>query len=202
MKILFLSLLDFETIEEHNIYTDLLREFRKEKHELYIVSPVERRKNRDTYIIQEDNCKILKLCIGNVQKTNYLEKGFSLLRLQGQFIKGITTYFSDVKIDLILYATPPITFSRVVAYIKKRDQAISYLLLKDIWPQGIVDLGVISKKGLIYRYFRKKEEDMYKVSDYIGCMSLANVRYILEENSFLKADKVEVCPNSIEPVLL
>ena len=103
---------------------------------------------------------------------------------------------------MILYATPPITFSRVVAYIKKRDQAISYLLLKDIWPQGIVDLGVISKKGLIYRYFRKKEEDMYKVSDYIGCMSLANVRYILEENSFLKADKVEVCPNSIEPVLL
>ena len=202
MKILFLSLLDFETIEEHNIYTDLLREFRKEKHELYIVSPVERRKNRDTYIIQEDNCKILKLCIGNVQKTNYLEKGFSLLRLQGQFIKGITTYFSDVKIDLILYATPPITFSKVVAYIKKRDQAISYLLLKDIWPQGIVDLGVISKKGLIYRYFRKKEKDMYKVSDYIGCMSLANVRYILEENSFLKADKVEVCPNSIEPVLL
>lgn len=202
MKILFLSLLDFETIEEHNIYTDLLREFRKEKHELYIVSPVERRKNRDTYIIQEDNCKILKLCIGNVQKTNYLEKGFSLLRLQGQFIKGITTYFSDVKIDLILYATPPITFSKVVAYIKKRDQAISYLLLKDIWPQGIVDLGVISKKGLIYRYFRKKEKDMYKVSDYIGCMSFANVRYILEENSFLKADKVEVCPNSIEPVLL
>ena len=57
MKILFLSLLDFETIEEHNIYTDLLREFRKEKHELYIVSPVERRKNRDTYIIQEDTVK-------------------------------------------------------------------------------------------------------------------------------------------------
>ena len=202
MKILFLSLLDFETIEEHNIYTDLLREFRKEKHELYIVSPVERRKKKKTYVIQEDGCKILKLCIGNIQKTNYFEKGFSLLRLQGQFIKGITTYFSDVKIDLILYATPPITFSKVVAYIKKRDQAISYLLLKDIWPQGIVDLGVISKKGLIYRYFRKKEKDMYKVSDYIGCMSLANVRYILEENSFLKADKVEVCPNSIEPVLL
>lgn len=202
MKILFLSLLDFETIEEHNIYTDLLREFRKEKHELYIVSPVERRKKKKTYVIQEDGCKILKLCIGNIQKTNYFEKGFSLLRLQGQFIKGITTYFSDVKIDLILYATPPITFSKVVAYIKKSDQAISYLLLKDIWPQGIVDLGVISKKGLIYRYFRKKEKDMYKVSDYIGCMSLANVRYILEENSFLKADKVEVCPNSIEPVLL
>lgn len=202
MKILFLSLLDFETLEEHNIYTDLLREFRKEKHELYIVSPVERRKKKKTYVIQEDGCKILKLCIGNIQKTNYFEKGFSLLRLQGQFIKGITTYFSDVKIDLILYATPPITFSKVVAYIKKRDQAISYLLLKDIWPQGIVDLGVISKKGLIYRYFRKKEKDMYKVSDYIGCMSLANVRYILEENSFLKADKVEVCPNSIEPVLL
>ena len=84
MNILFLSLLDFESLDERNIYTDLLREFRKNGHILYVVSPIERRKRQKTFLIEEQGCKILKLKIGNVQKTNYIEKGISLLTLQSQ----------------------------------------------------------------------------------------------------------------------
>ena len=36
------------------------------------------------------------------------------------------------------------------------------------------------------------------VSDYIGCMSPANVRYLTKHNPEISADKVEVAPNSIE----
>lgn len=46
MNILFLTLLDFDSIDERNIYTDLLREFYKNGHSVYAVSPVERRKSR------------------------------------------------------------------------------------------------------------------------------------------------------------
>ena len=44
MNVLFLTLLDFNSIDEHNIYTDLLREFVKHGHEVYVISPVENRK--------------------------------------------------------------------------------------------------------------------------------------------------------------
>lgn len=198
MKILFLSLLDFESIEENNIYTDLLREFRRYGHELFVVSPIERRKNRNTYVIKGENCSILKLKIGNVQKTSYIEKGISLLRLQGQFIKGILNFFEEIHFDLVLYATPPITLQKVVKTIKKRDHAITYLLLKDIWPQGIVDLGILKPHGMMYSYFRRKEKDIYKISDFIGCMSENNVRYLLKHEPWLDSDKMEVCPNSID----
>lgn len=200
MNILFLSLLDFQTIDEHNIYTDLLREFKKRGHSLYIVSPVERKKKQKTHLIESDNCKILKLQIGNIQKTNYFEKGISLILLQGQFIKGIKRFFSCVKFDLVLYATPPINLQKVVEYVKRRDKAVTYLLLKDIWPQGIVDLGIISSHNPIYYYFREKERRIYSISDYIGCMSENNVKYLLEHNPELCEDKVEICPNSIEPL--
>lgn len=200
MKILFLSLLDFDSIEEHNIYTDLIRKFRNSGHMLYAVSPVERRKKTEPFIIEEDNCRILKLKIGNIQKTNYLEKGISLLRLQKQYIGGIEHYFQDVKFDLILYATPPVTLYNVVKTMKKKHNAITYLLLKDIWPQGMVDLGVISANSLLYHYFRGKEKKMYSVSDYIGCMSENNVEYLLKHNPELNANSIEVCPNSIEPL--
>ena len=55
-------------------------------------------------------------------------------------------------------------------------------------------------KGLLYRYFRCKEKKLYTVSDYIGCMSQANVDYLLRQDSELDPAKVELCPNSVEPL--
>lgn len=203
MNILFLTLLDFESIEEHNIYADLLREFSNDNHNIYVISPTERRKNKDTRLIKNNNVSILKLKIGNTQKTNIIEKGISTIMIESLFIKGIKKYFSNIKFDLIIYSTPPITFYKAIKYLKNRDGAKTYLLLKDIFPQNSLDIGLLNKngvKGLIYKYFRNKEKKLYKVSDYIGCMSKANVDYVLNHNSFIDPKKVEICPNSVEVV--
>lgn len=202
MNILFMTLLDFNNINERNIYTDLLRKFYNEGHAVYIISPVEKKKKVSTNCLKfNDRLCILKLKIGNTQKTNIIEKGISTVMLESKFISGIKKYFHDVRFDFVLYSTPPITLHKAVAYVKKRDNAITYLMLKDIFPQNAVDLGMLSKngiKGILYRYFRKKEKKFYRDSDYIGCMSLANVRYVLKHNPDIKADKVEICPNCIE----
>ncbi len=203
MNVLFLTLLDFSTIEENGIYTDLMREFVKDGHDLYIISPTEKRKNEPTRLIDNGKVKILKLQIGNTQKTNLIEKGISTLTLESKFKSGIKKYFDDVKFDLVLYSTPPITLQKAVEFVKYRDQAKTYLLLKDIFPQNAVDLGLLKTsgiKGLIYKYFRSKEERLYKISDYIGCMSKANVEFLLKHNSSISNENVEVCPNSIEPI--
>jgi len=201
MNVLFLSLLDFNSLEESNIYTDLLRQFRKNGHNIYAVSPTERRKKQKTRVINEQNAKILKLRTGNIQKTNVIEKGVSTLLIEPQIVASIKKYFKGVNFDLVLYSTPPITFCNAIKFIKKRDNAKSYLLLKDIFPQNAVDIGLLSKtgiKGLIYKYFREKEKKLYRISDRIGCMSQANVDYVLEHNKEVCKDKVEVCPNCIE----
>lgn len=201
MNVLFLTLIDFDSIDERGIYQDLLRKFYKEGHSVYIVSPIERRKNGNTELLKTDKATILKLRIGNVQKTNIIEKGISTLLLEPQFIFGIKKYFSNVKFDLILYSTPPITFVNAIKYVKLRDDAKTYLLLKDIFPQNAVDIGMISKTGLtgiLYKYFRKKEKTLYDISDRIGCMSQANVDYIINHNPNINPCIVEICPNSIE----
>ena len=200
MNVLFLSLLSFDTLDEENIYTDLLKEFSNRGDNVYVVSPIERRFKKSTYIIEEKNVKILRLKIGNIQKTNIIEKGISTVILEYQIIKGIKKYFNNIKFDLILYSTPPITFYKAIKYIKNRDKAISYLMLKDIFPQNAVDIGILSQSGIksiIYKYFRKKEKQLYYISDYIGCMSEANVKYIIQHNKELNENKIEICPNSI-----
>lgn len=202
MKLLFLTLLNFDSIEEHNLYTDLLREFYRHGHDIYVVSPVERRYHKPTLYKDIDSRQhILKLRIGNTQKTNIVEKGISTVTLEHTFIRGIKKYMGNVKFDLILYSTPPITLQRAVAYVKKRDQAHTYLLLKDIFPQNALDLGMLREqgvKGMLYRYFRQKEKRLYALSDRIGCMSEANREYVIKHNPEIDPKKVEICPNSIE----
>ncbi len=205
MNILFLTLLDFSTLDDSNIYTDLMREFIKNEHNLYIISPTEKRKKIPTHLIDNKSYKILKLQIGNTQKTNFIEKGVSTLFLESKFKSGIVKYFNEVKFDLVIYSTPPITLQKAVEFVKKRDDAETYLLLKDIFPQNAVDLGMLKKdgiKGILYNYFRQKEKKLYKISDYIGCMSEKNVEFLLAHNPTILSNTVEVCPNSIEPQLV
>ena len=201
MRILFLTLFDYHSFSERNIYCDLLREFIKNGHDVYSISPTEKRYNVPTHL--EENGHLLKLKIGNTQKTNIIEKGISTLLLERLYVKAIKTYFSHIRFDLILYSTPPITLCKAIRYVKRRDGAKTYLLLKDIFPQNAVDLGMLSKEGIkapLYWYFRHKEKRLYSISDRIGCMSQANVNYVLEHNPEIDSEKVEVCPNCIEPI--
>ena len=82
MNVLFLTLLSFESLQERNIYTDLLREFVKNGHEVFVISPSERRENKTTHVVKEDHVSILRLQIGNTQKTNIIEKGISTLLIE------------------------------------------------------------------------------------------------------------------------
>jgi len=198
MNVLFVTLVGINSIEDRGIYQDLLRQFRNKGHDVTIVTPVERRKGIAANYRQKDGVSILQVKTLNVTKTNLIEKGVGTVLLEYQFLSAIKKYLSTKKFDLVLYSTPPITFSRVIQFIKKRDNAKSYLLLKDIFPQNAVDLGMMKRDCILHRFFQRKEKQLYKVSDYIGCMSPANVQYLLQHNPKIYSKNVEVNPNSIE----
>ncbi len=202
MNVVFLTLVRISDIEERGIYQDLMRKFRDEGHQVYIVTAAERRLGQETSLVDSHGVKILNVKTLNVQKTNIVEKGIGTLLIERQFKAAIKKYLGGVKFDLITYSTPPITFTNVVKYLKQQNpQAVSYLQLKDIFPQNAVDIGMMSTtgvKGLLYKFFRRKEKKLYAYSDYIGCMSPANVEFVLKHNPEVDAKRVEVAPNSLE----
>lgn len=198
MNLLFLTLGNFSDISERGIYTDLMREFARNGHAVYIVTPMERRFGLSTELIENGNINILRVKTLNIQKTNLIEKGISTLSIEYLFLRAIRKYIGTVKFDLILYSTPPITFTKVIRLLKQSNKAVTYLLLKDIFPQNAVDIRLLSKKNPLYWMFRQTEKRLYKLSDYIGCMSPANVEYVLRHNSFIPRETVELNPNSIE----
>jgi glycosyltransferase involved in cell wall biosynthesis len=199
MKILFLTLVKINSLDERGLYSDLLREFKNNGHQIFVVNPTERKHKKSTYLVEQDEVKILHVKTFNIQKTNVLEKGLATLAIENQFLKGIKKYFNNHKFDIIIYSTPPITFTKIIQFIKKRDNAFAYLLLKDIFPQNAVDMKMIKSGSLIHSFFLRKEKKIYQISDKIGCMSPANVDYILRHNVYLKKEMIEVNPNSIDP---
>lgn len=204
MNILFMTIGKMDNIEDHTIYCDLLRCFRDAGHKVYTISPYEKVTGLKTKYEEKSGVDMLHVKTGNVTgKAGLIEKGLAQLLIEPIFIKAIKRYYSDIKFDLVMYSTPPITFCNVIGYIKKRDGAKSYLLLKDIFPQNAVDIGMMQKnglKGILYRFFRDKEKKLYKISDYIGCMSKANIEYVIRNNPEINSDKVILCPNCIEPI--
>lgn len=189
-------------ISNRGIYMDLMRKFRDEGHQVFIVSPRERSLGQTSGLSEIDGVHILGVKTLNLQKTNVIEKGVGQVLVDGQFKRAICKYWPKETFDLILYSTPPITFTGTISYLKQHNPtAKSYLLLKDIFPQNAVDIGMMSKsgiKGILYKRFRNKEKELYSKSDFIGCMSPANVEYVLKHNAEIAPNRVEVAPNSIE----
>jgi len=199
LNILFATLVDINSLDERGIYQDLMNALVALGHKVYVVSPAEKRRDKPTSFTQAEYGGVLKVRIGNIQKTGKIEKGISTLLLELQYVNAVKRYLHDIQFDLIIYSTPPITLVKLIKFIKQRDGAVSYLLLKDIFPQNAVDIELLSK-GLLYNFFRKKEIALYALSDYIGCMSQANVDYLIKHNPQLDKKSVHVCPNSITPV--
>lgn len=203
MNILFISISSIPDVNLHSISLDLLREFQRNGHHVCILCALEKSNPKPTYMSEEEGFKILRVQIGGNKKAKIIEKGITTLIEPYKYIAAIKKFYADERFDLVMYPTPPITQVKTVEFIKKRDNAKSYLLLKDIFPQNAVDIGMMKKsgvKGLIYRHFRRVEKKLYRVSDHIGCMSQANVDYVLKHNPEVDNNIVEVCPNSIEVI--
>ena len=162
MNIIFLTMSRINEISSRGIYIDLMRKFRDEGHNVYIVTPHERSFGIPTELEHVDGVNILGVRTLNLRTSNVIEKGLGQVLVERQYKQAIKKYLKGVKFDLILYSTPPITFPKVIKFLKQcNPQAKTYLLLKDIFPQNAVDLGMFSKtgiKGIIYKYFRRKEK--------------------------------------------
>jgi glycosyltransferase involved in cell wall biosynthesis len=192
MNIIFLTLFDYYSTDQRGIYPDLIKTFIDNNHQVYVVSPAQN-KVRKT-IIKDNKLTIYKPYIHPYTKTHLFNKAISLLTFEKRIQNFLSMYHHN-QIDLVIYSTPPIQYTNLIKYIKKKYDAKSYLLLKDIFPQNAVDMKLFNKKSFIYKYFRKKEESLYKLSDFIGCMSAGNVEYILKHNN-IDPNKLHINPNS------
>lgn len=191
--ILVLTILKVDFSSDNGIYNSLYSELAK-KANLIIISLTS---DENRIINYSKNVELHNIKVDSTFEKSKIKKALNLLKLNSKLLNYVKKNLLGKKIDLVLYSTPPITLNKSISYIKNTYKAKTYLLLKDIFPQNAVDLKMFGKNSLIYKYFRIKEKNIYKISDYIGCMSQANLDYIVENNRIEKS-KLEINPNSIQ----
>lgn len=202
MKVLFL-LLDYSKDESHlGLYKELVYEFRDRGQDVYVATVSEKKYGFETQLAKESGVNVLRIKTGNMFGVSFIEKGITNLTLGSIFKKEINKYFNNIKFDLVIHHTPPITFTPVIDYLKGKYNTKSYLILRDIFPQNAKDLGII-KNRLLFNFFKKKEEILYTKSDLIGCMSQGNIEYIEKHNSEVDKGKLHILKNwgKIKPAL-
>lgn len=192
MNILFL-LIDFSKNSDH-LYKELVYKFKDCGHNVYVGTITEKKHGIPTSLQEEDGIKVLRVQTGNLFEVGFIEKGLTTLTLGRTLKKQTERYFKDINFDLIIHHTPPITFNSVVNKIRSKNTAKSYLILRDIFPQNAVDLGILKNK-LLFKYFRGVERELYKNSDFIGCMSQGNVEYVRFHNPNVDNAKLHILRN-------
>ncbi len=194
MRILFLfQIFDFE---KSTIYLDLVRECRDRGHAVSLIAGTSDT-DKPLGVIDVEGIRTVYMQLPNQFGAGSAKKALIQMSIPGRIKSILKDGFDKDTFDLIVYPTPPITLAPVLKYCKKHyKSAITYLMLKDIFPQNAVDLKMFSASSPIYSYYRHLEKKLYEYSDRIGCMSEANIEYLKEHDPEIPRLKLEYFPNT------
>jgi len=137
--------------------------------------------------------KVLRIKSGKIKSQIKLLRGLSELLLFFSLpIQFKKTKYSINTWDAVIWYSPTIFLSGIVGLLKKKSK-YSYLILRDIVPDWMVDIGVI-KKGPSFYLLKWFEIYQYRLADVIGVQSGGNLGYI-RKLYLPNLKKLEVLPN-------
>lgn len=180
MRIAFLpdDYLPDSTLVHAKMIHELALEFQKYGHETVVITPGTIKQPSNLVIDTIDEVEIWRFKSGETRGVGNVKRAIneSLLSFRAWF--AIRNEVKKKPFDLCINYSPTIFFGPLVRLIKGvNPQCKSYLVLRDLFPQWIIDEGIISANSLPAKYFRFFERYNYKSSDRIGLMSEANLEY-------------------------
>lgn len=97
------------------------------------------------------------------------------------------------KWDGVIWYSPSIFLGPIVKALKRWSSCRSYLIIRDIFPEWAVDMGLMGR-GLPYRFFKAVADYQYSVADVIGIQTPGNGNYF--SNWIMRSSgRVEVLQN-------
>lgn len=95
--------------------------------------------------------------------------------------------------DGVVWYSPSIFLGPIAKALKQSSGCRSYLIIRDIFPEWAVDMGLMGK-GLPYRFFKTIANYQYAVADVIGVQTPGNLAYF-NERANQPDHRVEVLQN-------
>ena len=148
-----------------------------------------------------DGIEVWRFRSGHTRGVGMIRRAINEWLLPIRAWKAIKSKVDYEKFDLCINYAPTIFFGPLVKKLRQRGTFI-YLILRDMFPQWIIDKGLIKEKSLAAYFFRYYEKLNYMTSDCIGVQSKANLDIFIAK--FPECKNVKILRNwaSIEPTPL
>lgn len=124
----------------------------------------------------------------------------SLMRILSMIEFMIKVFFYEKKLKVkpdIIYCSCPHPFNGLISlYLSKKYKCKFILEIRDLWPETWVEMGAITRKSLIYKFFAWIEKLLYKKTDKIITLMPGAFMYI--EKLGIPKEKVEWVSNGVD----
>ncbi|PMM56265.1 glycosyltransferase family 4 protein [Vibrio lentus] len=121
-----------------------------------------------------DGIRVWRFLAGETKNVSKIKRAMNESMLSHNAWKAISSKVKPNTFDGIVYYSPSIFFGGLVSKLKHRCSCPAYLVLRDFFPQWVIDAGMIKAGSLIERYFRYFERNSYDQANVIGLMSEKN----------------------------
>ncbi|WP_268676296.1 glycosyltransferase family 4 protein [Vibrio caribbeanicus] len=170
------------TLVHAKMFHELALELKRMGHQVVVITPSH----------GKQNSRLIKETIDGVDVWRFRNPAMrgngNLRRVISECLLSINAYLATknemraVKFDACINYSPTIFFGPLMHWMRRFNGAYIYLILRDMFPQWIVDEGLISRNSPITFFFRAFEKINYSASHCIGLMSGANIKYFREVN--------------------
>lgn len=209
MKILFLTLsLPDLGSDKGGFYADLIKQMAQKGHEVFAICNNDGETQNGFH--EEGKVSVIRVKVPFLKRnTSIIRKGIGALFMNPCYVKAFKKYLKKESFDYIIIPTPPATLVDVVKRIK--GNAKLYLILRDIQPecadrkpsQSVLEREDVydeckktySINPIARHLLYKKSQELYKISDLIGCMSPDNIEFVKTITPYADETKLRLLPN-------
>jgi glycosyltransferase involved in cell wall biosynthesis len=175
---------------------DLSCQIARDGHDLTVMIPSS--EIQGAHVLEEiDGYRVLRLKAPRTKDVPFVKRviGESLMSfaMRASLAKSP---LEKARYDGIIWYSPTIFLGSLVSHLKRQSDCRSYLILRDIFPEWTVDMGLMGR-GLPYLYFKAVEAHQYAQADVIGVQSPSNFDYF-KKWSAQPGRQVEVLENWLE----
>lgn len=180
---------------------ELAIEFKKKGHKPIVISPGSPKQNSPLVIDYFEEIEIWRFRSGQTRGVGMFRRLVNEFLLPYRAWYAISNEVKNNSFDLCVNYSPTIFFGPLAQKFRK-DGTYIYLVLRDMFPQWIIDQGIISKKSPAAFFLRWREKINYDASNCIGVMSKANLKIF--KSIFPKYHNVKVLMNwsSVSPSII
>ena len=190
------SFIPFRSSAAVQLY-DLSKEFIKQGHSLTVILPCSTIKEQ-WKLEKIEGIKIIKLKSPRNKNINFYRRAFSEILMPYYMLRNLKkSPISNKKWDGLVWYSPSIFHGPLVRSLKEHSKCKSYLIVRDIFPQWALDVGLI-KKGILFWFFSLIANYQYSIANTIGVQTSGNLIFFkdLKKNSECK---IEVLKNWLAP---